>query len=155
MPTPDFILALREKIGHAPLWLPGVTAVVLDGTRVLLVRRADSGEWTPVTGIVDPEEQPARAAIREVLEETGVVAEAERIAGVGVAPLRAHANGDLAAYLDLTFRCRYVAGEAQVGDDESVEVGWFERDALPSMRDEFHERIAAALDDVPAAHFVR
>ena len=30
MPTPEFILKLREKIGHDPLWLVGVTACVLD-----------------------------------------------------------------------------------------------------------------------------
>ncbi|MET0713590.1 MAG: ADP-ribose pyrophosphatase, partial [Mycetocola sp.] len=29
MATPDFVLALREKIGTAPLWLSGVTAVVV------------------------------------------------------------------------------------------------------------------------------
>ena len=30
MATPDFILKLREKIGHETLWLPGVTGVVFD-----------------------------------------------------------------------------------------------------------------------------
>ncbi|RYY40302.1 MAG: ADP-ribose pyrophosphatase, partial [Actinomycetales bacterium] len=43
MSTPDFILALREKIGTDPLWLPGVTAVTTRGDEVLLVRRADDG----------------------------------------------------------------------------------------------------------------
>lgn len=42
MGVPDFILALRQHIGHAPLWLPGVTAVIRrtqDGDpQVLLVR---------------------------------------------------------------------------------------------------------------------
>lgn len=155
MPTPDFVLTLREKVGHAPLWMPGVTAVVVDRTRVLLVRRSDNGEWAPVTGIIDPEEEPARAAVREVLEETGVVAEVSRLAGVGVSPLRAHANGDLAAYLNLTFRCEYVSGDALVGDDESFEVGWFERDALPDLREEHSERIDVALEDRAEARFVR
>ncbi len=31
MATPDFILRLRESVGHALLWLPGTTAVVLRG----------------------------------------------------------------------------------------------------------------------------
>ena len=77
--TPDFVLALREKIGHDPLWLTGVTAVVLRDRQVLLVRRSDNGEWTPVTGIVDPGEQPAAAAVREVLEEANVVASADLV----------------------------------------------------------------------------
>ena len=72
MPTPDFILRLREKIGHDLLWLPGVTAVVLDDrNRVLLGRRADNGRWTLITGILEPGEQPAVGVVREVLEETG------------------------------------------------------------------------------------
>jgi hypothetical protein len=48
------VLELRKKVGHAPLWLTGVTAVVFRGDDVLLVRRADNAEWTPVTGIIDP-----------------------------------------------------------------------------------------------------
>ena len=39
---------------------------------MLLVKRSDNGAWTPVTGIVDPGEEPAVAAAREALEETGV-----------------------------------------------------------------------------------
>ena len=47
--------------------MPGVTAVVLNPARthLLVVRRADDGRWTPVTGIVDPGEEPAIAAVRE------------------------------------------------------------------------------------------
>lgn len=155
MPTPDFVLALREKVGHAPLWMPGVTAVVVADRSVLLVRRADNGEWSPITGIIDPEEEPARAAVRETLEETGVVAEATRLVSVEVSPLRAHANGDLAAYLNLTFRCEYATGDARVGDDESVEVRWFDRDALPAMSDEHRDRITTALDNQAETRFVR
>src|SRR4051812_42568595 len=84
VPTPDFILELRSMIGTHPLWLVGVTAVVLRDhpgpeAQVLLVRRADNGWWTPVTGIVDRGEQPADAAVREVLEEAGVVAVAQHL----------------------------------------------------------------------------
>ena len=30
MATPDFIVSLRQKIGHDQLWLPGVSIVVVD-----------------------------------------------------------------------------------------------------------------------------
>lgn len=152
MPIPEFIERLREKIGHDPLWLPGVTAVVLRGAddglvdRVLLVRRSDNGQWAPVTGIVDPGEHPADCAVREVLEETGVRARVEGLAWIDVTEPMVHANGDHAQYLDHTFRCRYVGGEARVGDDESLEVGWFALDDLPPMRDQLVERIRTAVD---------
>lgn len=154
MPVPDFILAIREKIGHDLLWLPGVTAVVLDDAeRVLLVRRADNGAWTPVTGIPEPSEEPAVAAVREVLEETGVVAVADRLAKTGASGPIEHVNGDRAAYLDLTFACRYVSGDPHVGDDESTQVRWFGLGELPPMDPDFVARIEAAVQGGPAAIF--
>lgn len=147
MPVPDFIVDLRRDIGHGELWLPGVTAVVRRVDEILLVKRADNGDWTPITGILDPGEQPAVAARREVLEETGVTVEVERLAWVNAGPPVVHANGDRARYLDHCFSCRYVEGEAHVGDDESIEVGWFAVSDLPAMREIFRQRIAYALRD--------
>jgi ADP-ribose pyrophosphatase YjhB (NUDIX family) len=144
MPIPDFIVRLREKVGHDPLWLPGVTAVVLDGDRVLLVRRSDNGRWAPVTGIVDPGEHPAVTAVREVHEETGVGCTVESLAWVNVGAPVVHANGDRAQYLDHTFRCRYDAGEPHPADDESVEVAWFPLTGLPAMEEHLADRIRTA-----------
>lgn len=155
MPTPDFVVELRKHVGHAPLWLHGVTAVVVAGSRVLLGRRADDGAWTPITGIIDPGEEPATAAAREVLEETGVVAMVERLASVGSTPIVEHANGDLAQYLDLTFRCRYVSGEPHVADDESTDVGWFDLHDLPAMPPPLIARVDAAVHGGPEALFAR
>ncbi len=158
MPVPDFVLALRRHVGTAPLWLPGVTAVVLrpgdDAAEVLLVRRSDTGEWAPVTGIVDPGEDPGVAARREVAEEAGVVVRVDRLAWVRALPPQVHVNGDRATYLDHTFACSYVSGIAHVGDDESLEVGWFPVHALPPMRDSLAERIACVLADEPTTRFV-
>ena len=145
MPIPDFILRLRQKVGHDPLWLPGVRAVVIRGDEVLLVKRSDNGEWTPITGIVDPGEHPAQTAIREVLEETGVTAEVESLAWINVTDPVVHANGDQAQYLDHTFKCRYVGGQAHVADDESEAVGWFPVHELPEMTPWLNERILTAL----------
>lgn len=155
MPIPDFVAELRKHVGHAPLWLPGITAVVRRGADVLLVRRADNGEWTPVTGIVDPGEQPAVAAAREVFEETGVVAEVERLAWVDVSEPIVHANGDQATYLDHCFSCRYVEGTPHVADDESMDVRWFPATALPEMSAAFRERIRVALRDETVTRFER
>ncbi|MFW7415604.1 NUDIX hydrolase [Demequina sp. SO4-18] len=158
MATPDFILSLREKIGNELLWLPGVTAVVLrDGPgsqrRVLLVRRADTGAWTPVTGIIDPGEQPAVAGAREVLEEADVVAEPEALVRVhALEPLR-YDNGDLSQYLDLTFRFRYVSGDPYPADGENTEAAWFDLDALPEMSEDMRVRVRAAVEGSDAATF--
>ena len=147
MPTPLFILRLREQVGHEPLWLVGTTAVVVDGERLLLVRRADSGEWSPVAGIVEPGEHTADAAEREVLEEACVVARVERLASVSVTREYEYPNGDRTRYTDHTYRLRYVSGEAAVGDDESTEVAWFPRDGLPPMPERDLRRIRHALEE--------
>lgn len=150
MAIPDYVRRLRLRVGHDLLWLPGATAVVLRGDEVLLVRRSDNGQWSPVTGIVDPGEHPARAAVREVMEETGVTCDVDALVWVNVTEPRVHANGDLAQYLDHTFRCRYVEGQAHVADDESSDVAWFPIDGLPEMPADLRERISVAVEHADA-----
>ena len=135
MPTPEFILTLREKIGHDPLWLPGVKAVVLraEDSEVLLVRRADNGRWTVPAGILEPGEEPADTAVREVQEETAVDAVPRRLAGVGTTAEAVYPNGDRAQYLDVVMVLDAVGGDARVNDDENLEVGWFAVDSMPEL----------------------
>ena len=153
MPIPDFIRELRRHIGTAELWLPGVTAVVVRDAEVLLVQRADNGHWSPVTGIVDPGEQPGVAARREVLEETGVVVRVDRLAWVQALPRTTHVNGDLATYLDHTFACSYVAGDPHVADDESTEVRWCRLDDLPPLSASARARVECVLAGDPVTRF--
>lgn len=147
MATPDFVVELRRHIGTAPLWLTGATAVIRnhDATRVLLVRRADNGWWTPVTGIVDPGEHPARAAQRESLEEAGVQIRVDRLASVGVSREITYANGDRAQYLDHTFACTHLSGDPHPADGENSDARWFAVDDLPDMRPHMLARLRAGL----------
>ncbi len=116
VPTPEFILALREQVGTTALWLSGATAVVVrsaaeGGEEVLLVRRADNGEWTPVAGIVDPGEHPHVTAVREVAEEAGITAAVERLVWLTVTEMITYDNGDQTQYIDHVFRCGWVDGD--------------------------------------------
>src|SRR5215510_12381657 len=126
MPVPEFVVELRRKIGQDLLWIPGVTAVVFDtADRVLLIRRADTGEWAPIGGILEPGEQPAVCAVREALEEAGVRIAVQRLASVRSGPPWTLPNGDRVQILDLTFRCRYESGEPYPADDECTDAAWF------------------------------
>ncbi len=109
MPIPEFVVELREHVGQAELWLPGVTAVIVRDDSILLVRRSDNGQWTPVTGIVEPGEDPGVAARREALEETGTTISVNRLASISAGEPVTHANGDRAVYLDHTFACTWSA----------------------------------------------
>lgn len=149
MPTPAYISALRRVYGQGLLLLPGVSAVVADGSagaeRVLLVRRSDNGQWEVPSGIVEPGEQPAAGLVREVLEETGVTVVAERLVLLTAGEDVTYPNGDLCQFVSLTFRCRYLSGEAHVANEESTEVGWFPCDALPELSPRHQRQIACAL----------
>lgn len=166
VPTPDFILDLRAHIGNSPLWIPGCTGVVLRNLpdagetgsaatapepEVLLVRRADDGRWTPVTGIVDPGEEPAVACAREVLEEAGVVATPVRILSVEVVGPVTYENGDVSSYVDTSFLLEYVSGEPYPADGENSEARFVPLSELPPMNERFERTIARALSgEIPA-----
>jgi len=149
VPIPDFILELRRRVGTDLLWLSGVSAVVLDEDGVLLTQRP-GGRWTVVSGILEPGEQPARAVVREVLEETGVNAAVEALVDVVAQEPMRYPNGDRAQFLDLTFRCRYLGGTAHVADDENDDVRWFALDDLPALTRRNQQRIERALRPDPS-----
>ncbi len=105
MSTPEFITNLRTKIGNDPLWLTGITAYVEDAQgRILLGKRADTGQWALIYGIVEPAEEPANTCVREALEETGVDIEPVCLVSVKSSPyMVTYANGDRCQYMDLLF----------------------------------------------------
>ncbi|BDR54854.1 ADP-ribose pyrophosphatase [Bombiscardovia apis] len=140
MSTPQFVLDLRKSIGHDLLWLNGITAYVQreDG-RLLLGKRADSGKWAIVYGINEPGEEPADTVVREVKEETGVdVIVTDFVAVKSQHKATTYTNGDITMYMDHLYLCKPDPKgniEPFVGDDESLEVGWFEPDQLPQPLD--------------------
>lgn len=159
MPTPAYISELREVWGHRRLLLPGVSGVVLRGDpgreQVLLVQRADTGRWSVPAGIVEPDEQPADCLVRELWEETRVRVHVERLVSLVADAEITYPNGDRCQYISMTFRCRYRAGEAVVGDEESLAVGWFDLAALPAdLTERVRDRIEAALAPDPACAFL-
>ncbi|MFF7683638.1 NUDIX domain-containing protein [Microbacterium sp. NPDC007973] len=146
MPTPDFVLELRRHVGTVPLPLVGVTAVICRGDEVLLGRRSDNGRLTPLTGIVDPGEEPADAAAREALEEAGVGIGVDRLAWVHQIPRVTYANGDRADYLDLVFACRWLSGEPTPVDGEMTDLEWYDVSRVDEVLDaEMAARVRAAL----------
>jgi 8-oxo-dGTP pyrophosphatase MutT (NUDIX family) len=156
MPISEYLRALREKIGHDLVMVPGVTALVFnEAGEVLLHRSADDGRWYTVGGAVDPGEEPADAAVREVREETGLHVVPERVVGVYSDPLVTYPNGDKVLYVSTCFVCRAVGGTLAPGDDESLELRYFPPGELPELSATHRHRIQQALKGDPRAYFAR
>lgn len=135
MPIPQYVAALREKIGHAPLLVLAASGIIRDGAgRVLLIRRGDNGRWAIPGGMMEPGESIAECLVREMREETGLEVEPVRLTAIYSDPAYGHvvlANGDELYAVVVAFECRVLSGTPCADGDESLEVTYFPPDALP------------------------
>jgi 8-oxo-dGTP pyrophosphatase MutT (NUDIX family) len=148
---------LRKKVGHDLLFVAGAGALILDERgHILLQQRADNGRWHPPAGAVEPHEHPADAAVREVWEETGLLVEPMRIAGIhgGEEFYATYPNGDRIAVYSVIFECRVIDGQACPDGVESLDVGYFPLDeARGLMPGRWWRRVADALNGPGLTHF--
>ena len=111
----------------------GVGAVVVDGDRVLLVRRANEplkGEWSLPGGAVELGETLADAIAREVREETGLDVEVGPIVEV-LDRVRVDAGGRVRFhYVLIDFLCRPKPGAALVCGSDADDTAWVARTDL-------------------------
>ncbi len=113
--------------------------VVNDDERVLLVQRRDNGRWEPPGGVLELNETFEEGVCREVLEETGITVEVDRLTGI-----YKNLSGGIVA---LVFRCRAVAGAARA-TAESANVAWLDLPAaLERMTEAYAVRVADAFTD--------
>ena len=125
MPTSPYILGLREKVGHQRLLLPSVSVHIFDDARrLLLVRLRDHGQWSTPGGVIEPDEFPADAAVREAWEETGMVVRPDRLLGAYGGPhcLVQYPNGDETQYVIIAIGCTVIGGIAKADQDETLEL---------------------------------
>jgi 8-oxo-dGTP diphosphatase len=159
LPIPEYVARLRAHVGHETLLLPAAAAIVRDEEgQVLLIRRGDGRGWSLPGGMMEPGECIAGCIVREVREETGLEVEPMRLVGVYSDPAAmqfAYPNGDRVHFVSTTFECRVVGGALQANGEESLDVAYFDPDALPqNLVCDHAQRIADARAEQEAA-FVR
>lgn len=140
MAVPDYIRELRRLIGTRFLLLASVTAAIFDDHDRLLVVRItgrDDEFWTFPGGLIEPDERPIDALVREVHEETGLDVRTTSIVGVHGGPefRHTHTSGDETGYVMTTYMCEVLAGAPRIDGDEIADLRWVTRDealALPS-----------------------
>ena len=105
-----------------------VAALVSDGARVLLVRRAvapRAGFWALPAGYMDQDELPEEAAVREIAEETGIDIHLH-----GLQAVVALGGWDERRGILLVYRAEPVSGRATPADDVS-DARWFAPAEVP------------------------
>jgi 8-oxo-dGTP diphosphatase len=115
--------------------LVGVGAIIVDGDRVLLVKRAHppiQGQWSIPGGVLEVGEMVREAAIREAREETGLIVEPGELLGVYDRILRDPEKRVQYHYVLIAFLCRATGGQLQAATD-AAEVRWFTRKELPAL----------------------
>lgn len=97
--------------------------VVREDGRVLVIRRDDNGHWEAPGGVLELDESFEDGVRREVLEETGLKVEVERLTGV----YKNLTHGIVA----LVYRCRPAGGQAHV-TEEAREIRWMTTEEVQS-----------------------
>ena len=122
---------MRREYPEAPI--VGVGAVVIDGTKVLLVRRGQEplkGEWSLPGGALELGETLQQGVVREVLEETGLI-----VVPGGIIEILDRITPDEASgriryhYVLIDFVC-HVTGGTLCSASDAEEVRWVERNQL-------------------------
>jgi len=137
---------IRKKIHHDLLLMPGVAAIIRDDRGRILVQQTKNGEWNLPAGAIDPGEKAAQAIVREVYEETGLIAKpVALIAVTGGAPeaRKEYENGDLVESTTIVFECEVIGGELKPQDDETAKLEYSALDELPALPAEFKPEVFA------------
>ena len=131
---------MAEKREYPKQPLIGVGAIIIDGDKVVLIKRGQAplaGEWSIPGGVLEVGETMREGVIREAHEETSLAIEPMDLLGVYDRMLRDDRGQVLYHYVLIDFLCRAVAGDLRAAGDTD-EARWFtqqEASALSLPRD--------------------
>ena len=130
-----YIMDLRAFVGHRPLIQVGAGVIIEDEQgRVLLQRRTDFHSWCfSAAGSMEPGESAEETACRELLEETGLIAQELELIGVfsGKKEYAIYPNGAEVYNVEFFFACRRWSGTLKRQEDEVEDLRFFAPEELP------------------------
>ena len=129
----DYILQLRQYIGHRPILLVGAAVLVLDEqNRLLMLKRSDIGCWGIPGGTMEPGEVAENTAKREACEETNLEVGEMSLFGVFSGPelYYKYPNGDEVYNVTIMYVSRDWRGQIKL-NGEHTEWNWFAASDIP------------------------
>jgi ADP-ribose pyrophosphatase YjhB (NUDIX family) len=129
----DYILQLREYIGHRPILLVGAAILVMDDqSRLLLMKRSDNECWSIPGGSTEPGELVEVAAKRETLEESNLKIGEISLFGVFSGPelYYKYPNGDEVYNVIIVYLSHDWQGEIKLNDEHTA-WKWFQVHEIP------------------------
>lgn len=108
----------ESSMREGKVWL-GACGIVIRGDEALVVKKAYSGlkgQWSFPAGFVQEGETVDEAAVREVLEETGIEAVVRQVAGIRSGVIRESISDNM-----VVFWMDYVSGEPRPQEGEIAE----------------------------------
>jgi len=130
----EYIMELRKLVGSIPLMMCAGSMIVYDEEKgVLLQNRKDNGLWGYHGGAVELGESVENAAVRELFEETGLIATEFSLFGVysGEDNYYKYPNNDEVFIVDVVFECTKFEGKLGEQNEEVNELKWFSVDKIP------------------------
>lgn len=130
----EYIGQLRSLVGTRPLVLPGAAVIISDARdRILMLRRADNGDWTIPGGFLEPGESTEDTARRETREETGLRLGALTLLGVfsGKSLYHRYPNGDEVYNVTVLYGASQYSGHLRADGAEISAARFFAKAELP------------------------
>lgn len=128
-----YIMELRKVVGHRTLIQCGAGVIITNARgEILLGRRTDNHLWGYFGGSVEIDEKIEDCAARELLEETGLIADELAFFAVnsGAEHHYVYPNGDEVSNIELLYICTRWHGEMKPQAEEFEELRFFAPDEI-------------------------
>lgn len=125
---------IRKKVGHETLVVPHSCVFLFNlKNEILLQLRKDDDTWSFHGGSIEIDESVEEAAVRELLEETGIVAEELLFFKIysGKEAHHTYPNGDDLSAVDISFIVTKYKGGPVIDKIEVKDLSFFSENELP------------------------
>lgn len=131
----DYIKWIRNKVGNETIILNFSCVCITNEKNEILLQKRDKNKdiWGLPGGALEIGESIEEVAIRETLEETGLIVKIKNLIGIYSKYFNEYPNGDRAQTICYSFEAKVISGELTVDNKETFELKYFSKSNLPNI----------------------